>query len=75
MKEKYLEYFKDTLGVEVTKVEGEEGVDSYVFHVDPSVNSFLEEKKEQIEKDLDVVIVLSQNYGMNVVIIESNNLE
>lgn len=73
-KEKVLKYLTENQIV-VSKVEQEEEVDSLVCHIDDSLNDKIESIKEKMEKDLDVYVVLSGNYGMNVVIIESKNLE
>lgn len=73
-KEKMVSFLKDN-GVEVSKVEQKENVKSIVCHISQEANSKIDEIKDLMEKDCDVAIMRSENYGMNVVIIEANDLE
>ncbi len=74
--------FKETIkeylskrDITITSIEQEGDNESIVLHIDPTDNSKVEEIKSEMEKELDVAVVLSDMGGMNVVIVESNNLE
>ena len=69
-----ISYFKNK-DISVEKVEQETDVKSIVCHIAKSDNQKVEAIQQEMEKDLNVVIALSQNYGMNVVIVEDNDLE
>jgi len=73
-KEKITNYFQDK-GVAVGKVEQEDNAESIVCHVEVSDNEKVSFLKEEMEKELDVAVIQSDMYGMNVVIVESNILE
>lgn len=62
------------LNIEVHKIEKDNDL-SIVFHISKSDNEKIEKAKDEIEKELNAVVALSEMAGMNVVIIESNNLE
>lgn len=72
-KEKITNHLKEK-NIEVTKVEQEGDNESIVCHISKEDNEKIENIKEQMEKGFDVAVMLVQSYGMNVVIIESNNL-
>lgn len=73
-KNKVVNYFKEN-GVQVSRVEQEGDTSSIVCHVPQSDNIKIANLKDRMEKVLDVVMIQSDSYGMNVVIVESNNLE
>lgn len=71
-KEKVVSYLKEH-GVTVNRTE-QDGDLSIVCHVDPKDNINIANLKDAMEKVLDVVVVQSDAFGMNVVIVESNDL-
>lgn len=71
-KDKILEYFKEH-GVTVTKVEQPDGdYPSVVCHVPQSDNIKIANLKDTMEPVLGVVMLQSDSYGMNVVIVEAD---
>lgn len=62
-------------GITVERIEQKGEVASIVCHIPKSDNEKVEKLKEEMEKELNVVVVASNNYGMNVIIVESNDLE
>lgn len=64
-----------SIGISGGRIEQRGEDKSIVVHIDKSENRIIEAKKEQIEKDLDSVVVLSQLGGFNVVIVESNDVD
>lgn len=71
-KDKVLEYFKEH-GVTVTKVEQPDGdYPSVVCHVPQSDNIKIANLKDTMEPVLGVVMLQSDSYGMNVVIVEAD---
>lgn len=74
-KEKVLDYFKEH-GVTVTKVEQPDGdYPSIVCHVPITDNIKIANLKDTMELVLCVVVLQSDSYGMNVVIVESDEEE
>jgi len=73
-KEKISAYLKDK-GIDVGKIEQDGGVESVVFHIPKKDNDKIDAIKEKMEKELKVAVLRSENYGMNVVIVEANDLE
>lgn len=73
-KNKVVDYFKEH-GVTVSRVEQEGDTRSIVCHVPPTDNIKIANLKDIMEKVLDVAVLQSDSYGMNVVIVEDNNLE
>ena len=61
-------------GIQVTKVEQEGGIESIVCHVPVSDNEKIESISKQMEKELKVIVQLSNLYGMNVVIVEAEEI-
>jgi hypothetical protein len=73
-KNKIVEYFKDH-GVIVSRVE-QEGTDrSIVCHVSKDDNIKIANMKDTMETVLNVAVLQSDSFGMNVVIVEDNDLE
>ncbi len=72
-KQKISEYLIEK-GISIGKIEQEGENESLVFHLSESDSKKIEDNQQEIEKELDVVIAVSEMFGMNVVIIESNNL-
>lgn len=73
-KNKVVDYFKEH-GVIVSRVEQEGDTRSIVCHVPQSDNIKIANLKDVMEKVLDVAVLQSDSYGMNVVIVEDNNLD
>lgn len=73
-KSKVTEYLKEH-GVTVQRVEQEGDTPSIVCHVPQSDNIKIANLKDVMEKVLDVAVLQSDSFGMNVVIVEDNNLE
>ena len=73
-KETISKYFEKN-DIKINKIEQEGNNKSIVVHINKSDNEKINSIREKMEKDLNVAIVLSDMYGMNVVIVESNNLE
>jgi len=73
-KEKVLDYLSGK-GIEVGKVEQEGNNESIVCHIEATHNEKIAEIKDEMEKELDVYVAQSDMGGMNVVIVESGNLE
>lgn len=73
-KEKVRNYLAEK-NVAVGRIEQEGNNESIVCHILPEDNTKVREFSNQMEADLDVAVVLTNMYGMNVVIVESNNLE
>lgn len=73
-KNKVVEYFKEH-GVQVSRVEQEGDTASIVCHVPQSDNIKIANLKDVMEKVLDVAVVQSDSFGMNVVIVEANDLD
>ena len=73
-KTKVQDYFTKN-GVTVSRIEQQGDTESIVCHINKSDNNKVTSIQKQMEKDLDVTIVLSDSYNMNVVIVESNDLE
>lgn len=61
-------------GIIVTRIEQEGEVESIVCHISRSDNEKILKIQEEMQKELNVVIALSNMFGMNVAIIESENL-
>lgn len=73
-KNKVVEYLKEH-GVTVTRTE-QKGTDaSIVCHVPQSDNIKIANLKDTMEKVLDVAVVQSDSFGMNVVIVEVNDMD
>jgi len=64
----------EELDVRVYRIEKDNDL-SIVFHIPKLDNEKIEKAKDEIEKELNAVVALSEMSGMNVVIIESNDLE
>jgi len=73
-KSKVASYF-ESIGVAVSRIEGEEDALSVVCHIRHSDNARVAEAKAKMEHDLNAVVEPSQMFGMNVVIVESNDLD
>ncbi len=73
-KEKVKQYLSQG-GIYVKQIEQESATESIVCHISKDANEKVKQIKEVMEKDLDVQVMLSNDFGMNVVIVESNNLE
>ncbi len=73
-KEKVKQYLSQG-GIYVKQIEQEGATESIVCHISKDANEKVKQIKEVMEKDLDVQVMLSNDFGMNVVIVESNNLE
>jgi hypothetical protein len=73
-KEKVLEALKEK-GIIVLGIEQEGDTRSIVCHINKSDTSRIDEIKEELEKKLDSIIISSDMYGMNVLIVEDKNLE
>ena len=73
-KEKIQEYLK-TKNIAVGKIEQDGGVESVVFHILKEDNEKVDKIKDEMEKELNVAVLRSENYGMNVVIVEANDLD
>ena len=73
-KEKIIKHFKENK-IDVLKVEQMGDVESIVCHITESNNAKVEEIREKMEEEFNVAIIQSSMYGMNTVIVESNNLE
>lgn len=73
-KETVVDYLKKH-GVEVSRVEQDGDVESIVCHVDPKDNIKIANLKDTMETTLDVAVLQSDSFGMNVVVVESNELE
>ena len=72
-KNKVVKYFKEH-DITVNRVEQESDL-SIVCHVPQSDNVKIANIKDVMEKVLDVVVVQSDMFGMNVVVVESNDLD
>lgn len=68
------QYLNDN-GVRVYRIEQEGDTESVIYHIDPSDNEKVNKIQKQMEKEHDVAVMLGNLGGMNVVIVESNNLE
>lgn len=73
-KKEVVDYFKQH-DIVVNQVEQEGNTKSIVCHVAQSDNIKIANLKDTMEKVLDVAVLQSDSFGMNVVIVESNNLE
>jgi hypothetical protein len=73
-KETIKEYFKNN-GVTVTRVEQQGDTKSIVCHVPQSDNIKIANLKDSMEKVFDVAVMQSDMFGMNVVIVEANDLD
>ena len=72
-KEKIQEYLRNK-NIVVGTIEQDGEVESIICHILKSENEKVNLIKDEMEKELDVAIMLSDMFGMNVIIIESNNL-
>lgn len=72
-KNKVVEYFKDH-GVTVSRVEQEGDNKSIVCHVPMADNIKIANLKDTMEKVMDVAVLQSDSFGMNVVVVEANDL-
>jgi hypothetical protein len=73
-KAKIVEYLKEK-GVEVEKVEQEGETESIVCHIKEEDNNKVNLFKIEMEKELNVMTMMSDSYGMNVLIVEAMELE
>ena len=73
-KEKVVDHLKSN-GIGVIKVEQDGDNESIVCHILESDNDIIESIKHEMEKEFDVTVVQNDMNNMNVVIVESNNLE
>ncbi len=73
-KKTVVKYLKDH-GVEVQRVEQEGDNKSIVCHVAQADNIKIANLKDTMEKVLDVAVVQSDMFGMNVVVVEANDLD
>lgn len=62
------------IGVNVGKIE-KEGELSLVYHIDDNSRAIIENRKTELEESLDAMIAISDMFGMQVAIIESNKLD
>jgi len=73
-KETVVDYLKKR-GVQVSRVEQDGDNESIVCHVPQSDNIKVANLRDVMEKALNVAVLQSDSFGMNVVIVESNDLE
>jgi hypothetical protein len=71
---KVVEYITN-LGINVQRVEQEGNNESIVCHIPKEDNNKITDNQSKIESDLNSAVLLSNSYGMNVVVIESNNID
>ena len=74
-KNKIQNYLSKKIDILIQQVEQEGDNESIVLHIAKEDNAKIEAIKDEMEKELDVAVVQSDMYEMNVVIVESNQLE
>lgn len=73
-REKILKHLEEN-GVIIERIEQQGTNKSVVFHIPQSDNEKIKELSESMEKEFDVAVAMSDSFGMNVVVVEDNNLE
>lgn len=73
-KKQVTDYLKEH-GVTVQRVEQEGDDKSIVCHVPQSDNIKISNLKDTMETVLDVAVLQSDSFGMNVVVVEANDLD
>lgn len=73
-KEKVLKYLENN-NVKVGKIEQEGNTESIVCHISTTENKKIEEIKNNMEEELNVIVQESNMFGMNVVLVESKDIE
>jgi len=73
-KEKVVDYLSKN-NVEVERVEQNGEVESIICHIPKDANDVVDGIKTKMEEELNVAVLRTDNYGMNVVIVEANDLE
>jgi hypothetical protein len=67
--------YLENIGVTVQRIEQEGDTESVVCHISSIDKQKIIDAQTKIEDDLNSVVQLSDMFGMNVVIVESNDLE
>ena len=73
-KEKVKKYFTDR-GIRVGHIEQKGETESIVCHIPEEQNEEIVTMKDEMEKELNVAVMQSEMFGMNVVIVESKDIE
>ena len=64
----------ESIGITLGKIEAD-NPESLVYHIPNSQNQVIAEKKTELEAELNAIVEQTDMFGMNVVIVESKDLE